>query len=230
MFVNLFISWWIFALRGFLAVVFGLLTLIWPHQTMSGLVVGFGVFVLADGIFGLLAGFGTLGSNERWWMALLQGVVGIILGSLTLLSLDKTALALAYFIAACVVFTGVVELVAAIHLQRVIAGEWAMISCATLSILLGILLFLFPSAGTLGLAWIIGFFALVLGILLIIVALRARGLQPEIEVAVHTYRHILEEKRRTKSRLKISTGSDAHTPPSMWQDRFRQQPHPKPGE
>ena len=126
MFANLFSSWWMFALRGFLAVVFGLLALIWPQQAMPGLVVIFGAFVLTDGIFGLLAGFGTMGSNERWWMALLQGVAGVIVGSMALMSLDKSAPALAYFIAACVVITGVIELVAAIQLKRAIPGEWAI--------------------------------------------------------------------------------------------------------
>ena len=202
MFANLFISWWLFALRGFLAVVFGLLVLIWPQQAMPGLVVIFGAFVLIDGLFGLLAGFGTMGSNERWWMALLQGVAGIIVGSMALMSLDKSALALSYFIAACVGITGVIELVAAIQLKRAIPGEWSMIYCAALTILLSILLFIVPGAGTQGLVWIIGLFAIVLGILLIIVALRIRGLQPEIEAAMQTYRHILEEKHRLKSNFR----------------------------
>jgi uncharacterized membrane protein HdeD (DUF308 family) len=130
MFANLFLSWWTFALRGFLAIVFGLLALIWAQQAMPGLVVIFGAFVLTDGIFGLLAGFGTMGSNERWWMALLQGAAGIIVGSIALMSLDKSAPALAYFIAACVVIAGVIELVAGIQLKRAILGEGSMIYCA----------------------------------------------------------------------------------------------------
>lgn len=213
MFANLFISWWMFALRGFLAVVFGLLALIWPQQAMPGLVVIFGAFVFTDGVFGLLAGFGTMGSNERWWMALLQGVAGAIVGSMVLMSLDKSAPALAYFIATCVVITGVIELVAAIQLKRSIPGEWSMIYCAALSILLGIPLFIVPNAGTQGLVWVIGLFTIVLGILLIIVALRIRGLQPEIEAVVHTYRHNVEEKRRLENKRKISTGSDTQTLP-----------------
>jgi len=206
MFANLFISWWMFALRGLLAIVFGLLALIWPQQAMHGLVVIFGAFVLIDGIFGLLAGFGTMGSNERWWMALLQGVAGTIVGSMVLMSLDKSAPDLAYFIGACVVISGVIELVAAIQLKHAIPGEWSMIYCAALSILLGILLFIVPGAGPQGLVWVTGLFAIVLGILLIIVALRIRGLQSKIEAAVHTYRHNIEEKRQ------IFTSSNTHIP------------------
>jgi uncharacterized membrane protein HdeD (DUF308 family) len=89
---------------------------------------------------------------------------------MALMSLDKSALALAYFIAACLVITGVIELVAAIQLKRAIAGEWSMIYCAALTILLSILLFMVPGAGTQGLVCVIGLFAIVLGILLIMVA------------------------------------------------------------
>jgi hypothetical protein len=116
-----------------------------------------------------------------------------------LMSLDKSAPALAYFIAACVVIAGVIELVAGVQLKHAIPSEWPMIDCAALTILLSILLFVVPGAGTQGLVWVIGLFAIALGILLIIVALRIRGLQPEIEAAMQTYMHILEEKHRMKS-------------------------------
>jgi uncharacterized membrane protein HdeD (DUF308 family) len=161
----------------------------------------FGVLALADGILGLIIGIGIMESNERWWMALLEGVAGIIIGYLTLSTLDKTTPALLYFIASGMVIIGVIELVAAIQLRRVITGEWVMLFCAVLSILFGVLLFAVPSAGAWGLMWLIGLFAIVLGILLIIVAFRIRSLQPDIEAAVQTYRQAYDEKHRLKSEI-----------------------------
>ncbi len=201
MFINLFISWWLFALRGLLAFSFGVLALIWPQQTVFILVQVFGILALADGILGLIAGIGIMGSNERWWMALLEGVAGVVIGFLFLWSIDKTAPALVYFIASWMVIIGVNELVAAIQLRCAIAGEWAMLFCAALSILLGILVYVVPSAGASGLMWLIGLFAIALGILLIIVAFYIRSLQPEIEAAVQTYRCVYERKRRLKSEI-----------------------------
>ena len=99
------------------------------------------------------------------------------------------------------VIIGVIELVAAIQLRRAMAGEWAMLFCAALSILLGVLVFAVPSAGIWGLMWLVGLLAIVLGILLIIFAFRIRSLQPEIEAAVQTYRYVYERKRRSKSEI-----------------------------
>jgi uncharacterized membrane protein HdeD (DUF308 family) len=201
MFMNLFISWWLFALRGLLAFFFGVLALTWPQQTGFTLVLVFGVFALANGILGLIAGIGVMGSNDRWWMALLEGVVGIIIGFLTLTSIDKITPALVYFIASGMIIVGVIELVAAIQLRRGIAGEWAMLFCAALSILLGVLVFAIPSADVWGLMWLMGLFAIGLGILLLLVAVRIRSLQPEIEAAVQTYRYAYERNRRLKSEI-----------------------------
>ncbi len=201
MFMNLFISWWLFALRGLLAFSFGVLALIWPQQTVLTLVQVFGVLALVDGILGLITGIGIMSSNERWWMALLEGVAGVVIGFLFLWSIDKTAPALVYFIASWIVIISINELVAAIQLRCAIAGEWAMLFCGVLSILLGVLVYALPSAGAWGPMWLIGLFAVVLGILLIIVALRVRSLQPEIEAAVQTYRFVYERKRRLKSEI-----------------------------
>ena len=211
MFMNLFISWWLFALRGLLAFFFGVLALIWPQQTVQILVQVFGVLALADGILGLIVGIGVMESNERWWMALLEGVAGIIIGFLTLGSLNKITPALVYFISSGMVLVDVIELVAAIQLRRAIAGEWAMLFCAVLSILLGVLVFALPSAGAWGRMWVIGLFAIVLGILLNIVAFRIRSLQPDIEAAVQTYGNVYDEKRRLNSEIHqaLSGGSSS---------------------
>ncbi len=201
MFMNLCISWWLFALRGLLAFFFGVLALIWPQQTVSILVQVFGVLVLADGILSFITGIGVMEYNERWWMAFLEGVAGIIIGFLTLNSLHEITHILVYFIASGIIIKGVIELVSAIQLRHVIAGEWAMLFCAALSILLGVVLFAVPSAAAWGWMWLIGIFAIILGILLNIVALRIRSLQPEIEVAVQRYRRVDEENHRLRSEL-----------------------------
>ena len=211
MFMNLFMSWWLFALRGLLAFFFGVLALIVPQQAVPILVQVFGVLALGDGVLSLIIGIGVMESNERWWMALLEGAAGILIGFLMLESLDKITSALVYCIAFGMVLLCANELVAAIQLMRAIAGERAMLFCAALSILLGVMVFAVPSASAWGLMWLIGLFAIVLGILLVIVASRIRSLQPEIEAAVQMYKHGYDEKRRLKSELHQALSRDSRS-------------------
>ena len=174
-------NWWMFIVRGVVAILFGLLALFLPRLTLGVLVLMFGAFALVDGIFAVVAGIVSYKFHERWCAVLLGGVVGILIGLLTFFWPNITALVLLYFIAAWAVVTGVLEIVAAIQLRRLIKGEWMMILGGLLSILLGVLLFVYPGAGALGLVWLIGAYAILFGIMLIIFAFRLRDLAHYVE-------------------------------------------------
>ena len=175
-------NWWVLALRGVFAIIFGILTIIWPGPTLLVLIILFGAYALVDGIFAVVAGFASRSANQRWWVLLLEGVAGIILGLLTLRWPGTTALVLVYFIAGWALITGVLEIVTAIQLRRVLTGEWALILGGIVSIIFGLFLVFAPGAGALGLTLVIGVYAVVFGILLIILAFRLRNLPRDMEV------------------------------------------------
>ncbi len=179
-------NWWMFAVRGVAAVIFGILALIWPGQTLLALVLVFGAYALVDGIFAVFAGITFRRYFERWWAVLLEGVAGIAIGLVTFFWPNITALVLLYFIAAWALITGIFEIVTAIQFRRVITGEWALILSGLLSMIFGVLLFVFPSAGAVSLVWLIGIYAILFGITLIILAFRLRGLRSEFEKVVES--------------------------------------------
>jgi uncharacterized membrane protein HdeD (DUF308 family) len=181
MFTQLFRNWWLFAVRGVIAIVFGLLALIWPRSAMLAVVFLFGAFALLDGIFAVAVGIASHGYFERWWAVLLEGLTGIVIGILTFFWPNLTALVLLYFIAAWAVITGIFEIVAAIKFRHVIPGEWAMILNGLLSVLLGALLFVFPAAGEVGLTWLIGIYAIAAGVMEMIFGFRLHGLMLKLE-------------------------------------------------
>ena len=76
------------------------------------------------------------------------------------------------------IIAGGLEIIAAIRLRKDIEGEWALGLSGLLLILWGVLLVMMPAAGILGAAWMIGGFALVIGVLLIILSFRLKGMKP----------------------------------------------------
>jgi uncharacterized membrane protein HdeD (DUF308 family) len=169
-------EWWLVALRGVLSIAFGILAFVWPGITLLVLVIFFGAYMLVDGVVALIEAVRFRYERERWPMLLLEAILGIVIGVISLIQPAITALAWLYLIAAWAIVTGVLEIVLAVRLRRVIQGEIWVALTGILSIALGVALAALPGAGLLAWVWLIGAYAIVFGIFVIGFALRLRRL------------------------------------------------------
>ncbi len=174
-------NWWLFLVRGLIAIAFGVLAIVWPAQVWLALVLMFGVYALLDGILTTVAGVEFRPIFPHWWAVVLEGVVGIVIGMLTFIWPGQVGHVLFYLIATWAILTGILEIVAAIRFRLIIPGEWSMILAGVLSILFGAMLFFFPSAGLVGMVWAIGVYAVAFGITQFVFASRLHDLKKAIE-------------------------------------------------
>jgi uncharacterized membrane protein HdeD (DUF308 family) len=170
-------NWWIVALRGVAAVLFGVLAALMPGITLFALVLLFGSYALIDGGFAIIAASRRRGGGGPWWALLFEGLVSIAAGIVAFVLPGLTALALVYVIGVWAIFTGVLEIIAAIRLRQQIQGEW------WLSVAFGGLVIFAPGAGALAMVLWIGAFSIVFGILLIALGFRLRSMRDEIPLA-----------------------------------------------
>ena len=166
--------WWVLALRGLLAVLFGLAAFVWPSLTLLVLVLLFGAYALVDGVIAVIVSLQERRVFARWWVLLVEGLTGIAAGVLTFVWPAITALVLLYLIAAWAIVTGILEIVTAFSGRLPVAQEWTLALAGILSVLLGVLLAIRPGAGLLSLVWLIGIYAIVFGVLLIVRAFQFR--------------------------------------------------------
>ena len=168
--------WWALALRGGIAILFGLAALLRPGIALEALILLFGAYVLVDGVFSIVGVFGGARGGMPRWLLFLEGVAGIVVGLIAFAIPGLAAVVLLYLIAAWAIVTGVAEISTAIRLRREITGEWALIVSGVLSILFGVVLAVLPGVGILSLVWLVGIYAVVFGVLLLITAFRVRAL------------------------------------------------------
>lgn len=168
-------NWWLLLLRGLVAVLFGILAFAWPGITLLTLIYLFGWYALVNGILSFFLAAKAPRGHTRIASLILGGLISILAGLLTFFMPGITALGLLILIAAWAIVNGIMEIVAAIKLRKVITNEWLLVLAGLASIVFGVLLFLQPGAGALVLVWWIGSFALVFGILLAILAFKMRN-------------------------------------------------------
>jgi uncharacterized membrane protein HdeD (DUF308 family) len=167
-------NWWLLLLRGLAAITFGVLVWVQPGISLAALVLLFGAYSMADGIFATWTAIAGRTDHGYWWVLLLEGLLGIGVGALTFVAPGITALALLFYIAIWAIATGVLEIVAAIRLRKEIKNEWLLILAGLASVLFGFVLAAQPGAGALALLWLIACYAVVFGVLLVILAFKTR--------------------------------------------------------
>jgi uncharacterized membrane protein HdeD (DUF308 family) len=167
--------WWIMMIRGIAAVVFGVLCFAMPALVLKTLVYLFAVYALFDGV--LVASWAIFGRKaiEDWWILLLWGILGIAVGTMTFANPQITELVLVLYIAAWAIASGVLEMALAVSLRKEIDGEWLLALTGVLSIVTGVILMARPEQGALALVWLIGGYAIALGVLMLGLSLKFRS-------------------------------------------------------
>jgi uncharacterized membrane protein HdeD (DUF308 family) len=168
-------SWWMLALRGALAVAFGVLAVLWPDATLLLLVALFAAWMLLSGAAATYASLKYRRADKAWWLVLLLGLVSFAAGVIAVLDPHMTILALVLLMGANALVTGALEIVMAVRLRKVIEREWLLALAGAVSVAFGVLVVLFPAAGALALVWLVSFYAVVTGALLLTLAFRARN-------------------------------------------------------
>ncbi|MBE2186352.1 MAG: HdeD family acid-resistance protein [Rhodothermales bacterium] len=163
-------NWWVFLVQGILAVIFGVLLFVYPIAALVTLALFYFTFVLVDSLFAIYGAF----VSKSWWLGI-YGVLGILVGIYAIINPGIAAGTLLLLIAFILIVRGVMEVVTAIQLRKELEGEWVMILAGVLSVILGVFILTRPAEGALSVAWVIGMYAIFIGILYIILSFRVRS-------------------------------------------------------
>ena len=169
-------KWWAVALRGILAIVFGIVALVLPGATLVSLAVVFGAYAFVSGVFAIVAAFGSRGRDAVWYV--LDGILGIAVGLATLFFPGIAAQALVLLIGLWAILTGIFEVIAGFELP--IKRDWLLVIAGIASIVFGVLVFVYPATGALAITWLIGLYALMFGGSMLAFGIRLRGMRGEL--------------------------------------------------
>ncbi len=171
-------GWWLFLLRGIIALAIGIVAVVDPGATLGALILLLGWFFIVDGVLALVKAVRVMRSDHSWWLLGFSGVAGIVAGLLVFVFPGLTALTLGYVVAFWAIVTGVLELVVAFSLRRALASEILYVVFGAFSVVFGVYVLFVPSLGLAYLTIMIAIYGFVAGFSLIATALRLRRAAP----------------------------------------------------
>jgi uncharacterized membrane protein HdeD (DUF308 family) len=169
-------KWWVLLLRGILLIIIGLLAFVSPLVWVTFV----GIYMLIDGITMLMSGFSDQPAGQSRWPLVILGVLGLVAGLLILWEPALGAITLTSIVAAWAIIGGILTIISALRLREEIDNEWWLVLSGILAIIFGVLVFTNILAGVLTIAWVFGVFAIVVGILSIVLAFRVRDFGTQI--------------------------------------------------
>lgn len=185
-------NWRAFVTRGAIAIGLGVLALLLPTGAAMGLTLLFGAFALADGVLSLWSGIARMQRGQRSGWLVASGALGVATGAIVLAAPFLATLVLSIFlwtmVAVWAIATGVAEILLGLALRRVIDGEWLMVLAGVASVALGVFvgwtLLTTPTGGVIALGWLLGLYASVFGLLLVLLGLRLKRLAEAAEAGI----------------------------------------------
>jgi uncharacterized membrane protein HdeD (DUF308 family) len=165
--------WWLMVLRGLCGILFGVVAILEPGITILSLVVVLGVYLLADGVIGLVSAVMAGQRGERWNLLVAESLVNVLAGVLLLLIPEISILALMLLIAAWAILTGALMIGTAMNHRR--DGKWPLAIGGLASVVFGIVLAVGPLIGAVILTWWLGIYALIFGAALVAFGLKLRA-------------------------------------------------------
>ena len=175
--------WWVFLIRGLVALIFGIAVIAYPLAGLVVIAYLFGAYAFVDGIFAIVAGLRMAHEGGRWGWLLFEGILGILAGIVAFAYPGLTALTLAFLMGAWAIVTGILAVASAFSARAHVPNEWLWVLSGIVSIIFGVAIFWAPSFGLFALVWMVSFYAILAGLLLIGLSFRLRGLGRRVGAA-----------------------------------------------
>lgn len=175
-------SWSSLAFRGIASLLFGILAFAWPGMTLAVLTILFGAYAFADGVTALVVAF-QRGARPYRWLLVVDGLIGIGAGVVTLLWPGITLLALIFIVALRFVMSGILQMVAAFQFHRELSTPVLYGLAGIASIALGVMTFIWPGVSAFVLVTMLGVYAFIFGFMMLVLSFRARKAEHRIHAA-----------------------------------------------
>lgn len=170
-------------LSGIIAVLVGIMVLVWPGITILVAAIFFGAYLLVTGIAQVIFAFSLHVTAGGRVLLFISGAASLVLAVLCFRSLENSILLLAIWIGVGFVFRGVATAVSAIS-DPTIPGRGWEIFIGVISLLAGVVMLASPFDSLATLTLVIGVWLIVLGVFEVVASFGIRKASKNLDSAL----------------------------------------------
>lgn len=168
--------WWLFLIRGLFGFALGTVALMFPNATLAAIVLVAGAYLTIDGVIAVVKALRILHSDRHWWVLLLEGLLGLVVGIAIFAWPGLSIVSLAYLVGYWAILSGAFALATALRLRAHVPGEWLYVLFGIVSIVFGAFVLFAPATGLVYIVLLISIYGFVTGVTMIALAVRTRQL------------------------------------------------------
>jgi uncharacterized membrane protein HdeD (DUF308 family) len=168
--------WWLFLIRGLFGLALGVYALLFPGATLAVALLLIGAYLIVDGVIACAKAIQIRQSDPHWWIVLLEGLLGIVVGLAIFTWPALSVLSLAYLVGYWAILSGIASIVAALRLRSHMSNEWLYLFFGAISVLFGLFVLFAPAAGLVYIVLSICIYGFIMGFTMLALAFKARSL------------------------------------------------------
>ena len=168
-------SWWALAVRGIIALVFGLAAVFWPDFVWGALYLIFGIFAVLTGIVLVVGAVVNRRYSNDWWIILVMGILALLVALLMFMHPGPVTRVVVLLIGLWALLSGLFDVIAGFSLRKEMEGEWLLILAGLISMLVGVYVLFNLDSGAEVIMLVVGIYNILAGLLILITAYTARN-------------------------------------------------------
>jgi len=178
---NPFSNWWSIAVNGIIALLYGILAIFIPGETILTIIIWFGIVVLVVGVAMLIGVINNIRNKLPYGTDLLWAILTIVIGGVLTFYTQRSIEIFVIIIGLWAILVGAVQLYLMTKLDSSDKSRNTFLINGVLTVIFGVVLFFNPFTSAKALLILTGIIAFIIGIVMIIISLKMKSLSKELE-------------------------------------------------
>lgn len=168
-------NWIIFLVNGVIAILFGLLALLVPVETILTLTIYFGLLILLGGLIMFYFSYKSMREHKPYLLLMAEAIFAILIGAVIAFYPKASLQIFLVMIGIWASIMGLLQIIVAVQMKGKVSNHSMFTVNGVITLVFGLLLFFNPMGAIKALFFVIGLMAVIAGLLLVYLAIKVKG-------------------------------------------------------